>query len=105
MLVYGILNEPKHSAVLDIAYAYCCCCNQLHSPPPREYWMNYRWPGFLAVVDSVRLLAQPLVPPSAVSLSHFLSLPVCRRSCFELTDGRGGGEKTDHTTSRKTGPL
>ncbi len=54
--------------------------------PPREYWLIYRGPGFLAVVwfDS---LSPPFPPPFPVSkLSPFLSLP----------DVRGGGAKSYH---------
>ncbi len=44
----------------------------------------------------IRLLAHPH-PVS--NLSHFLNLPVCRRSSW------GSGEEPNHTTARKLGPL
>jgi hypothetical protein len=37
----------------------------------------------------IRLLAYHLPPPPVSKLSLFLCLPVCRRSCLLLTDGRG----------------
>jgi hypothetical protein len=57
---------------------------------PREYWMIYRGPGFLAVVW-FGISPTPSHTTSPVSkLSLFLSLPVCRRSSL-LTEKGGRG--------------
>ncbi len=70
----------------------------------REYWMIYRWPGFLAVVwfGSSPTPFSPL--PSESCLSLFLCLPICRRSSFPTGEGpERAGEEPDHTTTSKPG--
>jgi hypothetical protein len=55
---------------------------------PRDYWMIYRRPGFLAAIWFSSSLNH--LSPSPISkLSLFLCLPVCRRSSF-LAGGRRG---------------
>ncbi len=60
---------------------------------PREYWIIYKRPGFLAFVrfgSSSTPFRPPL--PSVSCLSFFLSLPVCCRSTLLTGEGGGGGQ-------------
>ncbi len=73
----------------NLRSSYCIC--------PREYWMIYEGPGFLAVAwfGSSPTPFPPLPSASCLYFSVFL----CRVSAVELTDGRGGsgrGAKSDH---------
>ena len=62
----------------------------------REYWMIYRWPGFLAdVLFGLSPLSRSFSPLPSETLSLFLSLPVCRRSSL-LAEGDGVGEEPNH---------
>ncbi len=70
---------------------------------PREYWIIYRWPGFLAIVW-FGSSPTPLSSQQVVSLSQSSCVsPVeikCRRG-----GGGGAGEEPNHTTAKKPGPL
>ncbi len=50
---------------------------------PREYWMIYRGPGFLAVA----WFGSSSTPSPVSNLSLFLILPVCRRSSINCREG------------------
>ncbi len=66
------------------------------------YLMICKGPGFLESYD-LAPHPPPAPPPPASCLSFSLFLPVVP---VELTDGGGGeGEKPNHTTARKSGPL
>ncbi len=58
--------------------------------PPREYWMNYRRPGFLDVWFGSSPIPSVLTPSAPVSkLSLFLPLLICRRSSLLTGEGKG----------------
>ncbi len=63
------------------------CTSGGHMGYSREYWMIYRGPGFLAIVDSAPRPPSPHLLPSATCFSFAQSSCV---SPIELTDGRGG---------------
>jgi hypothetical protein len=66
-----------------------------------EHLMIYRGLGFLAVV----FFGSSPFPLSSQQVVSFLSVPECRRSSLLTERGGGVGEKPNHTTTRKPGPL
>ncbi len=74
-------------------------------PPTSEYWMIYRGPGFLPIVlfGSSPTPFPPLRSASCLSFSVFLC--VAGRAYWREKRGDGLGDKPNHTTARKPGPL
>jgi hypothetical protein len=67
--------------------------------PPREFWMIYRGPGFLAVVwfgySHISFSPSPARKLSLFPESSCVSLD-------EVTDGRGGGQEAESYEPRKS---
>ncbi len=71
---------------------------------PREYWIIYRGPGFLAVVWFGSLLTFSHHPLPSVSCLSYLVWLVCRRSSLLTEGGEGGGRVTKSYNCEKAWP-